>query len=164
MLAVDYVTRRIGSGSPNRVGGSQAPALTAVGIDVFIDGLLVSIAFAAGQKEGILLTLALALELLALGVALATTQASSGSGRLAKIGIPTALTLLLPIGALAGSTVLRGASEHTLAGVLAFGSAALLYLVTEELLVEAHEAPDTTFATAMFFAGFLLFLLLGMLG
>lgn len=38
---------------------------------------------------------------------------------------------------------------------------ALLYLVTEELLVEAHEGgKETPFATAMFFAGFLLLLLL----
>ena len=68
----------------------------------------------------------------------------------------------LLVGALVGETILRGASAHTLAGVLAFGAAALLYLVTEELLVEAHETRDTTAATAMFFAGFLLFLLLGM--
>ena len=59
--------------------------------------------------------------------------------------------------ALVGDTILRGASEHTLAGC-----ATLLYLVTEELLVEAHETKDTAFATSMFFVGFLLFLLLGM--
>lgn len=45
--------------------------------------------------------------------------------------------------------------------LLAFGLIALLYLVTEELLVEAHEGgKETPFATAMFFAGFLLLLLL----
>jgi ZIP family zinc transporter len=32
---------------------------------------------------------------------------------------------------------------------------ALLFLVTEELLVEAHERPDTAFISAMFFVGFL---------
>ncbi len=32
---------------------------------------------------------------------------------------------------------------------------ALLYLVTEELLVDAHEANDTPLLTAMFFVGFL---------
>ena len=46
------------------------------------------------------------------------------------------------------------------AGVFAFGLMALLYLVTEELLVEAHEAPDKPWITAMFFAGFLLLILL----
>lgn len=48
--------------------------------------------------------------------------------------------------------------------MLSFGSAALLFLVTEELLVEAHEVSETAARTAMFFAGFLLFLVLGMLG
>ena len=47
--------------------------------------------------------------------------------------------------------------------MLAFGAAALLYLVTEELLVEAHEVPDTPLLTAMFFVGFLaLFILEGL--
>ena len=38
----------------------------------------------------------------------------------------------------------------------------LLYLVTEELLVDAHASGETTLGTAMFFVGFLAFLLLGM--
>ena len=45
-------------------------------------------------------------------------------------------------------------------GFLAFGLIALLYLVTEELLVEAHETEDRPWVTAMFFIGFLLLLLL----
>ena len=40
--------------------------------------------------------------------------------------------------------------------VLAFGAAALLYLVTEELLVEAHETPDTNWHVIAFFAGFII--------
>lgn len=143
-----------------RLAGASPGQLVAVGLDVLIDGLLVGIAFAAGAKEGILLTLALSLELLALGLAVASTLGPGPRWR--TVLIPTALSLLLVVGAVAGETVLRGASAHTLAGVLSFGAAALLYLVTEELLVEAHEAGETTGGTAMFFAGFLLFLLLGM--
>ena len=142
--------------------GPRVAQLVGVGVDVLIDGLLVGIAFAAGGAQGLLLTLALSLELLSLGLALAAPLAAAGVGRLRTVLVPTAVACLLPVGAVLGETVLRGASAHTLAGVLAFGSAALLYLVTEELLVEAHEGPDTTTATAMFFAGFLLFLLLGM--
>lgn len=44
-------------------------------------------------------------------------------------------------GAWVGQTLLAGASDLLLDAVLAFGLAALLYLVTEELLVEAHEVP-----------------------
>jgi zinc transporter, ZIP family len=46
--------------------------------------------------------------------------------------------------------------------VLSFGLVALLFLVTEELLTEAHEEKETPFQTVCFFAGFLLFLILGM--
>lgn len=46
--------------------------------------------------------------------------------------------------------------------ILSFGLAALLYLVTEELLREAHEEGETRIGTALFFAGFLAFLIVGM--
>ena len=42
----------------------------------------------------------------------------------------------------------------------AFSLVALLYLVTEELLVEAHEQPETPLITAAFFVGFLALLVL----
>ncbi|MGD9657815.1 MAG: hypothetical protein AB7U61_09280 [Methylocystis sp.] len=38
----------------------------------------------------------------------------------------------------------------------AFGPMTLLYLVTEELLTEAHERPKTTWGAAMFFVGSLM--------
>ena len=149
---------------------TRAPAavslgmLVAVGIDILIDGLLVGIAFAAGNKEGVLLTIALAVELLSLGLAITAEISEAGGSRLRAILVPTALSLLLVIGAVGGSTLLAGASTHVLAAVLAFGAAALLFLVTEELLIEAHEVPETALSTLMFFAGFLLFLVLGMVG
>ena len=45
--------------------------------------------------------------------------------------------------------------QHLIGGFLAFGLMALLYLVTEELLVEAHEKPDSPAISALFFVGFL---------
>jgi len=166
MLLVEWIGKRLGAeeGAERHDGGGiNVGQLVGIAIDVLIDGLLVGIAFAAGAKEGLLLTAALAMELLSLGLAMAASLTSVGASRLKTILVPTSIACLLIVGALVGDTLLRGASEHTLAGVLSFGSAALLYLVTEELLVEAHEARETTFATSMFFVGFLLFLLLGML-
>lgn len=47
-------------------------------------------------------------------------------------------------------------STFILAAVLAGGIAALLFLVTEELISEVHEAvADTPLLTSLFFAGFL---------
>ncbi len=176
MLSIEWLGRRADDqaerstpavAGPGRAVTPRGPStgqLVAIGIDILIDGLLIGIALAAGQKEGLLLTAALSLELLSLGLAMAAGLTASGASRRRTILLPTALSLLLVVGAVAGDTMLQGASEHTLAGVLSFGSAALLYLVTEELLVDAHESPDSTGATAMFFAGFLLFMLLGMAG
>ena len=73
------------------------------------------------------------------------------------------LDLLFVLVAAAGASILRNLTGPPLAITLAFGAAALLFLVTEELLVEAHQEPETPLLTATFFVGFLLMLLLGML-
>ena len=61
-----------------------------------------------------------------------------------------------------GQTLLASASDQLLDAVLAFGLTALLYLVTEALLVEAYEVPETSTQTAMFFVGFILLLAIEM--
>ncbi len=147
-------------------GARKLPAamLTAVGVDLLVDGLLIGIGFAAGAKEGRLLTLALTVELLSLGLALCVVFNQAGVARVKSVAMVFALTLLIVVGAAVGATLLHGLSDAGLEIVLSFGLAALLFLVTEELLVEAHEEPETPAATATFFAGFLLFLILGMVG
>lgn len=47
--------------------------------------------------------------------------------------------------------------------VLAFGSVALLYLVTEELLVGVRNVPETPVHTLVLFAGFILIFAIEML-
>ena len=138
--------------------------LACVAVDVLVDGFLVGVGFAAGQKEGRLLTLALTVELLSLGLALTVTLRGSGVARGRAVALVALLSLLIVAGAAAGATLLAGLSEAATEVVLSFGLAALLFLVTEELLVEAHEEPETPLVTATFFAGFLLFLILGMVG
>jgi ZIP family zinc transporter len=71
---------------------------------------------------------------------------------------------LLTSGVTVGVLALGGASEATIAGILAFGAAALMYLVTEELLVKAQKVPQTPVSTTLFFVGFLSIFLLDMLG
>jgi ZIP family zinc transporter len=48
--------------------------------------------------------------------------------------------------------------------VLAFSAAALLYLVTEELLMEAHEVPERPRSTLVLFGGFLAFWAIQLVG
>jgi ZIP family zinc transporter len=79
------------------------------------------------------------------------------------IGTVCGLGLLLPGGAALGASLLGGLKGAGWEVALSFGAAALLYLVTEELLVEAHEVPETALSTAMFFLGFLILLIIDML-
>ena len=140
---------------------AKGPAglLTAIGVDILIDGLVLGIGFAAGPKVGLLLTIALTIEVLFLGLTVATELGESVRSRAKVVGITAALVFLLPIGALLGAPVALLPSP-ALTGFFAFGLIALLYLVTEELLIEAHETPDRPWVTAIFFAGFLALLLL----
>lgn len=137
--------------------------LVAVAVDLAVDGLLLGIGFAAGAKTGRLLALALGTELVALGLAITSTLRSRGlsAGRALRV-LSFVLTSFVAAAAL-GLVLLATLHGAALVVVLAFGSAALLFLVTEELLMEAHEEKEAPWMTAMFFLGFLAFLLLGML-
>ena len=133
--------------------------LAAVGIDLFVDGLVLGLAFLAGAKAGLLLTIALTLEVLFLGLTLTTELGEALKGGLKIVGATVAVALLLPLGALA-STPISLLPPVVITGFLSFGLMALLYLVTEELLVEAHQKPDNVWISSAFFVGFLALLAL----
>lgn len=133
--------------------------LGAVGIDIFIDGLVLGLAFVAGAKAGLLLTIALTLEVLFLGLTLVTELGESVRSKVRIVAIAGGIALMLPLGA-ALATPVALLPPIYVAGFLSFGLMALLYLVTEELLVEAHEKPDTPLISSMFFIGFLGLLLI----
>ena len=133
--------------------------LLAIAVDILIDGLVLGIGFAAGAKAGLLLTIALTIEVLFLGLTVANELSERVTSRIKIVGTTAALVLLLPAGALLAGPV-AGLPGPVVTGFFAFGLIALLYLVTEELLVEAHETEDRPWVTAMFFAGFLVLLLL----
>jgi len=142
-------------------GRTKGPVamLGAIGIDILIDGLVLGLAFVAGAKAGLLLTIALTLEVLFLGLTVTAELGETARSRRKVIAITIGLALLLPVGALVATPVAMF-PPVVIAGFLSFGLMALLYLVTEELLVEAHERPDSPLVSAMFFVGFLGLLLI----
>ncbi|MDZ3831935.1 MAG: transporter [Sphingopyxis sp.] len=142
-------------------GRAKGPVamLGAVGIDIFVDGLVLGLAFVAGEKAGILLTIALTLEVLFIGLALTGELSETITSKLRVVMTVLLLGLLLPVGAAVAMPVAL-LPTPVIVGFLSFGLMALLYLVTEELLVEAHERPDSPLISAMFFVGFLGLLIL----
>lgn len=159
MLGVKALTERIEQ-KDEQSGGGKAGLLIAVGIDVFLDGLLIGVGFAAGERVGTLLVVALTLELLFLGVSVAASLTEAKVGRARCLLTVAGLSALVVLGALLGGSLLSGLSGLALEIVLSFGAAALMYLVIEELLTEAHEVKETPLITAAFFAGFVALYLL----
>jgi ZIP family zinc transporter len=79
------------------------------------------------------------------------------------LAVTGGIALLLLIGAFGAGFFLADASKATLAIVLSFGAAALIYLIAEELLVENIEAEESIFSTVTLFGGFLALLTLKLL-
>ncbi|QCB46302.1 zinc permease [Hydrogenophaga sp. PAMC20947] len=127
--------------------------LVATFIDVAVDGFIIGAGFAANGEAGTILALGLSVELLFLGMAL-TSELVKGWR---VVALSTALGLTVLLFAVLGSLLLAGASGQLIGGVLAFSAAALLYLVTEELLIEAHTVEEKPISTLVLFSGFLVF-------
>lgn len=142
---------------PSGGGGKAFPLglVLVVGVDLLVDGLLVGVGVTLGRGAGLVLTVALTLEVLFLGLAVTAQLTEAGLSRVRAAATTSALSLGVALGAVAGAVLLDGASDRALALVLAFAAAALLWLVIEELLVEAHEGEETPLLTTMFFVGFI---------
>lgn len=148
MTALQSIERRI---------EGQVGLVTAAAVDVLIDGLVLGLSFLHGAKQGVLMTVALSVEILFLGLSVASALQSPSKAR--TIATTIGVAMALPVGT-ALSQLLTSFSAAGLSGFYAFGLIALLYLVTEELLVEAHEIEDRAFMPAAFFIGFVLLIYL----
>ena len=146
--------KRLGQTSKGTLG-----LVVMVAVDIFIDGLVLGIGFAAGAKQGFLLTVALTTEVLFLGLSLTGELSESIRQPARVLAVVAGMAILLPIGAAVGIPVSH-LPNFWIAAFFSFGLIALLYLVTEELLVEAHAAPEKPWVTSLFFVGFLVILLL----
>ncbi len=134
--------------------------LLATFIDVATDGFIIGAGFAAGGETGTILALGLSVELLFLGMAL--SSAALAGWRIVAVSGALGATVLTF--AVVGNFALADASHAVIGAALAFSAAALLYLVTEELLMEAHEVEEKPISTLVLFAGFLVFWSIQLLG
>ncbi|GCF12202.1 membrane protein [Haloarcula mannanilytica] len=162
MLGIHHLSKTI---QKRDIGGQFAGAaglLITIGIDMLIDGVLIGVTFLDNPDTGVIIAVALAIEVLFLGVA-GVVALPQDLGVAKKLAVPAAFGALLASGVVVGVLALEGVTGAPIAVILAFGSAALLYLVTEELLVKAGKVPETPVSTTLFFVGFLAIFLLDML-
>ena len=122
-------------------------------IDAALDGITIGAGFAAGQKVGFALALGLSVEMLFLAMSLISDSIKGFRILL----LSTSLSLTILISAVLSFRLLSASSGSAIAIALAFSAAALIYLVTEELLTEAHEHEEKSYSMLVLFAGFVLF-------
>lgn len=144
-------------------GSSPIGLSVTAGVDTLVDGFVIGLGFVVGGGAGPLLALALGVELLFLTLSAASSVGQSGRSQRWMLGVGVGLGLLVMIGAVLGVTLLGNAPEALVIAVLAFGSIALLYLVTEELLVSIRSVSETPWHTLVLFAGFILVFVIEML-
>jgi len=163
MIGVKWLTLKIEEQQRHRRRKPWGLTIAAA-VDTAIDGAIIGTGFTMGAGLGVVLSLALGLELLFLTLSVGASFRQEGASRLTTFAVTSGISLLLLVGALLGMLLLRRASSDVLASILSFGAAALLYLVTEELLVETQLPEETLMSTAMFFLGFVAIFALALAG
>lgn len=125
----------------------------------FVDGFLIGVALALSKRAGCILAIANCLEMAFLGMAVSIrVRKCTGSStfvRYACITVPPLIMLAATmLGSLAGS--ISKSYPILFVTFVAFGVIALLYLVFNELLVEARDAQEGDirwWVTAVIFVG-----------
>ena len=124
-------------------------------VDSLIDGLVVGISSRAAQQSWVIpVAVALEMGLAAIGLG---TLLGRGTGRW-RSGLSGALmAVTYGIGLSISLMITNGLQGAALTGTLAFGTAALIYLVVEEVMKEAHSRgeDDSGLVNVAFFIGLL---------
>lgn len=77
-------------------------------IDLIVDGLVLGIAFSAGEQTGLILTIALTLEVLFLALSVSAALNVARTSRLWALAVPVVLAALLSISAVGGHALFAG--------------------------------------------------------
>lgn len=131
-----------------------------IAVDMFVDGLLLALAIHSQNSTGYIIGAAFAIETSVLGCTASATLKQKRISSSLILLICFAFGLLLFIGALAGALVISFMPISFFLAILTFGTASLLYLVIDVLLIEAREKRQTVLVKSWFYCGFFIVLLM----
>lgn len=128
---------------------SDAVLVFTVCVDACVDGALVGLCAAVDIRTAWIMASATSLEMGFLGLAYSSSlRGPTSTSKFLKLILPPVfMTLTAIAGDVVGGAV-AGQNQDVLLAMLSFASVALVFLVTQELLIEAHEATSESLANS----------------
>lgn len=144
-----------------RLGSTPAPALGAMSVHMFLDGLILAPAFAFDATLGVVTAFAVAAHKVPGGLATGTILAQTDLSRRSRALGVVAVALTTAAGALVGWLLVdvSGLLPH----LLALAAATLLFVAVAELLPELHHGPHKGHVVGGLVVGFAAIVALGSL-
>lgn len=138
--------------------------IISVAIDIFTDGFLIgaALSFARQQKSAFIMAIALAIEISLIGITIGVTMKDAKLHYDKAYITGVILGIIITIGAIFGNIIGRTLRDKPIfTGMLSFGTAALIWMISEELLLNAHKKNLTSIEGASaLYLGFLLVIIL----
>jgi ZIP family zinc transporter len=152
--AVGYVQGRLGGNQEQK--GAFA-IFGGVSLDLFSDGVMIGTGTVINPALGLLLALGQMPADLPEGFAAVATMRNAGIKRRTRLLLTAGFAVPILFGAALGYLALRGAPEVVTSSVLALTGGALVAVVVEEMVSEAHEGETSQLGPVFLTAGFALF-------
>lgn len=153
---IGHVQGLLGSGDDERQGSALA-IFSGVSMDLFSDGVMIGTAAVLDPRLGLLLAMGQVPADVPEGFAAVATLRSAGISRERRFLLSAAFAIPIFVGATLGYFALRDAPEVVTLSVLALTGGALVAVVVEEMIHEAHEGETSQMGPVFLTAGFALF-------
>lgn len=157
-LALDALTHYLQARTAGREGSGRSWAIYGgVALDLFSDGVLIGTGSVVNPALGVLLAVGQAPADFPEGFAASATLRRAGVPRSRRLLAGVGFAVPILVGAAVGYLALRDAPDTLAAAVLAFTGGALLAVVIEEIVPQAHDANESRWDAVFLLVGFAVF-------